>query len=329
MPASLLTQVVQAAKTIGSWHPPDADLIAATAALSLLVRPYPSVLAVSAPRRSPAASAHPVALATARQKKQEEKAVPRQERITANAGTGCPATNSKRPCNCCEKDEFAACSVCREAIQEYCRKRGHGPKTASYPLLNHLASCERCTPTLTRLCIGALQTAKLTVSNYLDDILQAILMRALETKAVWDPARGPFNTRLLKVATNLAIDMAKSPRYRRERPESSLVGASEGGRPAEVLDRQASNGPATVESVADRERNEAVRNAVRNLPLDLRQVVVLVKIKDCAQTEVAQELRVADSTVSKRLARALTRLRQLLDGWIRLPPASGGTGREP
>jgi RNA polymerase sigma-70 factor (ECF subfamily) len=60
--------------------------------------------------------------------------------------------------------------------------------------------------------------------------------------------------------------------------------------------------------------------AIRRLPADQREVLLLVALEDMSYAEASQALEIPIGTVMSRLARARERLREMLSG---LPPGGG------
>ena len=60
--------------------------------------------------------------------------------------------------------------------------------------------------------------------------------------------------------------------------------------------------------------------AIRRLPPDQREVLLLVALEDMSYAEAAETLEVPIGTVMSRLARAREKLRAMLSG---LPPGAG------
>ncbi len=70
----------------------------------------------------------------------------------------------------------------------------------------------------------------------------------------------------------------------------------------------------TPSKIAEQEeRKSAVRNAVRALPLDLRQIVVMKEFEEMTFQEISETLEMPLSTVKSRLYTALKQLRKKLE----------------
>jgi RNA polymerase sigma-70 factor (ECF subfamily) len=70
------------------------------------------------------------------------------------------------------------------------------------------------------------------------------------------------------------------------------------------------------------ELEHALQHCLNNLPLEFKTVVVMADIQGMDYTEVAVAVRVPLGTIKSRLARARLRLRECLQGFEELLPAS-------
>ena len=128
-----------------------------------------------------------------------------------------------------------------------------------------------------------------------DDLVQDTLERAWARAGLW---RGVADMRawLFGIMHNLHIDGVRRPRLATvaiddETPEIA-VAPTQGERLA-VLDLQA---------------------ALQRLPLEQREVLLLVALEDMAYAEVAATLGIPVGTVMSRLSRGRERLRALMEG---------------
>lgn len=72
--------------------------------------------------------------------------------------------------------------------------------------------------------------------------------------------------------------------------------------------------PLPDEEAGDRREAQRVRDAMAQLPANLREVLVLRAIDELSQTETAEILNVSEKTVETRLYRARLRLKETLGG---------------
>jgi RNA polymerase sigma-70 factor (ECF subfamily) len=128
-----------------------------------------------------------------------------------------------------------------------------------------------------------------------DDLVQDTLERAWARAALW---RGVIDMRgwLFSIMHNLHVDGVRRPRVATQpidydTPE--LATAPTQGERLAVLDLQA---------------------ALDRLPIEQKEIVLLVALEDMAYADVAQTLGIPIGTVMSRLSRGRERLRALMDG---------------
>jgi RNA polymerase sigma-70 factor (ECF subfamily) len=131
-----------------------------------------------------------------------------------------------------------------------------------------------------------------------DDLTQDTLERAWSKRALWRPDTN-LRAWLFAVMHNVFVNGLK-----RGRPMASLESLLEDGAP-ELAAAEAS--AETGAALRD------MRTALAQLPLEQRQVVLLVGLEQLTYAEAAQVLQVPIGTVMSRLSRGRDRLRQLLD----------------
>ncbi len=127
-----------------------------------------------------------------------------------------------------------------------------------------------------------------------DDLVQDTLERAWNRAGLWGGV-SDMRAWLFSIMHNLHVDGVRRPRVLTvdldaDTPEIP-VAATQGERIA-VLDLQA---------------------ALERLPLEQRQVILLVALEDMAYADIAQTLGIPIGTVMSRLARGRERLRALME----------------
>ena len=130
-----------------------------------------------------------------------------------------------------------------------------------------------------------------------DDLVQDTLERALGKFSLWRRS-GRLESWLLSIMHNVFINQLKA---RVSRP------------PETVLDDMTVE-PATRGEQSDRLEVRDLNSAVDLLPVEQREVLLLVTLEELSYEETARILDVPVGTVMSRLSRARDRLRQLLDG---------------
>ena len=131
-----------------------------------------------------------------------------------------------------------------------------------------------------------------------DDVVQDTFLRAFERLASFDPSR-PFGPWICRIASNLAINVVRSPKFR----EEELPDGHEEAR-----------GPRLdpLDLVLEDEARRSVAKALQALPVEQRAVVVLRAVEELSYGEIAGALGISEGTVMSRLFRARNRLAELL-----------------
>ncbi|SNR27703.1 RNA polymerase, sigma subunit, ECF family [Haloechinothrix alba] len=156
-----------------------------------------------------------------------------------------------------------------------------------------------------------------TMRNHEDaaDALQEAFVSAYRAAANFR-AESQVSTWLHRIVVNACLDRI---RKQQARPTVPLPETDEYREPA-----------APGDSMAQRETNLIIADALRELPEDQRVPIVLVDVEGYSVAETAEMLGIAGGTVKSRCARGRAKLAQLL-GHLRNPdananvPASGGT----
>jgi RNA polymerase sigma-70 factor (ECF subfamily) len=140
------------------------------------------------------------------------------------------------------------------------------------------------------------------------DLLQATLMQIVRRLGSFR-AESSFSTWLFRVTANEALMLMRSRRRHRARVVEGLDWEELATLPS-VNDNEIVQVDA---GVANRERDARVRDALKELPEDYRDVVVAHYHMDLGLQEIADKLAITESAVRSRLHRARTRLRTLLE----------------
>lgn len=130
---------------------------------------------------------------------------------------------------------------------------------------------------------------------------------------------GSFKAWLMRTVTNACYDEL---RRRKRRPTTPLEPDTEDG---EEMDspRWLADPSMTPDQQAEADEVEhAIQHCINNLPLEFKTVVVMADIQGMDYLEVAASVRVPLGTIKSRLARARLRLRECLQGFEELLPAS-------
>jgi RNA polymerase sigma-70 factor (ECF subfamily) len=130
---------------------------------------------------------------------------------------------------------------------------------------------------------------------------------------------GSFKAWLMRTVTNACYDEL---RRRKRRPTTTLEPDAEDG---DEMDspRWLADPSMTPDQQAEADEVEhAIQHCLDTLPLEFKTVVVMADIQGMDYAEVAMAVRVPLGTIKSRLARARLRLRECLQGFAELLPAS-------
>lgn len=130
---------------------------------------------------------------------------------------------------------------------------------------------------------------------------------------------GSFKGWLMRIVTNACYDEL---RRKKRRPTTPLEPETDDG---EEMDspRWLADPSMTPDQQAEADEVEhAIQHCLENLPLEFKTVVVMADIQGLDYAEVATAVRVPLGTIKSRLARARLRLRECLQGFEELLPAS-------
>ncbi len=127
---------------------------------------------------------------------------------------------------------------------------------------------------------------------------------------------GSFKSWLLRIVTNACYDELR--RHKR-RPQTSLDEMTEEG---DSFPELAGDAPNPEDERQQMELIEAVKQCLDQLPDDQRIVAVLSDVEGYNYQEIAEIVSTTLGTVKSRLSRARARLRDCLQGYRELLPAS-------
>lgn len=130
---------------------------------------------------------------------------------------------------------------------------------------------------------------------------------------------GSFRAWLLRIVTNICYDEI---RRQKRRPTLPLEPMDDNQEEIESP-RWLSDPGETPEETAERtELSDIIRRCLGNLPIEFREVVILVDIQELDYAEAANVMRKPVGTVKSRLARARVRMRDCLQNYRELLPAA-------
>lgn len=138
-----------------------------------------------------------------------------------------------------------------------------------------------------------------------EDVLQEVFLQAWQKAADFDESRGRPFTWLVTLARSRAIDRLRSLGARDRLATASAREATE-----EVAD--------AADDAILSEQSEIVREALKELPEDQRQVLLLAYFEGFTQSEIAGRLGAPLGTVKTRMRSGMMKLREILGAKVRL-----------
>jgi len=130
---------------------------------------------------------------------------------------------------------------------------------------------------------------------------------------------GSFKAWLLRITTNICYDEL---RRRKRRPTSPLEPLDDNEEEVESPSWLSDPGERPEEATERHELSNAIQLCLGRLPIEFREVVILVDIQEMDYAEAASVIRTPVGTVKSRLARARIRMRDCLQKHRELLPAS-------
>lgn len=130
---------------------------------------------------------------------------------------------------------------------------------------------------------------------------------------------GSFKAWLMRTVTNACYDEL---RRQKRRPTTPLEPDADDGEEMDSPRWLADPNMTPAQQAEADEVEHAIQHCLDNLPLEFKTVVVMADIQGMDYTEVAAAVRVPLGTIKSRLARARLRLRECLQGFAELLPAS-------
>jgi RNA polymerase sigma-70 factor (ECF subfamily) len=139
-----------------------------------------------------------------------------------------------------------------------------------------------------------------------EELFQATFERVFQRCQQFEPGRR-VKPWIYSIATHLAIDAARrAGRYRTTSFDESVE--QDDSHAGKLFDLLSDNHPSPVAQLEAEERRIWVRQALKQLPDEMRAVVLLVYYEGLKLREIAEALHVPIGTVKSRLHRALAQL---------------------
>jgi RNA polymerase sigma-70 factor, ECF subfamily len=144
-----------------------------------------------------------------------------------------------------------------------------------------------------------------------EDLTQEVFLKVYTSLRSFDASRGSLQVWIVAMTRNLLVDNFR--RTKNRRLTSSLDdGWDENGevRPA---DRLVTKGPSQHDLAAGKELEKMVQEALKQVPADLREAVILRDLQDMDYKEIAQVVGIPEGTVKSRISRGRAELARLLE----------------
>jgi RNA polymerase sigma-70 factor (ECF subfamily) len=136
---------------------------------------------------------------------------------------------------------------------------------------------------------------------------------------------GSFRAWLLRIVTNACYDEL---RRRKRRPTTPLEPLDDAGEEIESPTWMEDPAESPEEAAERSELARAIQDCINELPAEFRAVVALVDVQGMDYAEAADAINKPLGTVKSRLARARAHLRDCLQGFWELLPATFRLGSE-
>lgn len=141
-----------------------------------------------------------------------------------------------------------------------------------------------------------------------EDVVQDSFLGLWRSAARYQRGRGSVRAWLLGIVHNRSIDALRAGR-KRERRRAGI----------EHIEERLDGGQALEDDLVRREQGGEVRDALSDLPVDQRRVLLLAYFGGLTQAEIAEELDVPVGTVKGRARLGLAKLRDALEAGERAP----------
>ena len=151
--------------------------------------------------------------------------------------------------------------------------------------------------------------ARLIGPGEAEDLAQEVFLKISRSLGEFR-SESQLSTWIYRIATNAAIDRARSAQYRAALRTSSVEGSCDSAAADVVIE----SGEVSIEHQVIRgEMSECVRGLLNQLPEGYRTVLILGDMEGLKDREIAEVLEVTVEAAKIRLHRARARLRKSLD----------------
>lgn len=146
-----------------------------------------------------------------------------------------------------------------------------------------------------------------------EDAVQETFLSAYRKLSVFD-GRARFATWLHRIAVNQAIDQRRKQQRLREDLTSEADGRVDGSADGWVDDRE----PRPDRMLASKQVGQATRRSLDALTVLERTAFVLRHVEGCSIAEIGAALDLKPSATKQAIFRAVKKLRQALEPWVRI-----------
>jgi RNA polymerase sigma-70 factor (ECF subfamily) len=144
-----------------------------------------------------------------------------------------------------------------------------------------------------------------------EDLTQEVFIRIYRTLKSYDLERGAFATWVTTMTRNLLVDHFR--KSKQDRMTDSMDASPSSDEDAPTLgDQIRDDKPTPDASVATKETQVMVQQALQKLSPELREAVILRDLQDMDYRDIAATLKVPEGTVKSRINRGRTELARLL-----------------
>jgi RNA polymerase sigma-70 factor (ECF subfamily) len=144
-----------------------------------------------------------------------------------------------------------------------------------------------------------------------DDLTQEVFIKVYRTLKSYDLGKGAFTTWLTTVTRNLLVDHFR--RSKQDRVTDSIDSSPQSEEDSPTLGDTLQDQIASPdETLAAKEKQQLVQEALAKLSPDLREAVILRDLQDMDYKEIAAALKVPEGTVKSRINRGRTELARIL-----------------
>lgn len=132
-----------------------------------------------------------------------------------------------------------------------------------------------------------------------EDLVQEAMIAVWTKAGLYDPSKGSVTTWIFTIARNLRIDRIRRDAHM---PTTELGDYDE---PSEAVEGE--------DLLARKQEDRLVASALRTIPDEQRQILILSYVEDLPQSEIAARLSIPLGTVKSRMRLAYGHLRRILE----------------